>query len=56
MVPTLLCPALFLFLLSLAKASYYVDDSNSTISYLGVWDHYPPTSYGFDGTKIYNDT
>ena len=45
--------ALVLILLSLAKANYYIDDSNSTITYSERWGN---DMSGYDVMKIYNKT
>jgi len=48
--PLLRSAALVLSLLSLAKANYYIDDSNSTITYTGDW------WTGVNETKAFNKT
>ena len=49
--------ALTLVVLQVAQADYIVDDSNSTIQYIGgVWNRIINSTSGEDGTKLYNGT
>jgi len=45
-----------LILVAFAQADYVIDDSNSTIYYIGVWNRIINPTFDEDATKLYNGT
>ena len=45
-----------LVLVGFAQADYIIDDSNSTIYYIGVWNRIINPTFDEDATKLYNGT